>query len=1476
MDEIQFQCSGCGKILSAPANRAGKNAKCPSCGGAIQVPQTSDYGTRNPPAVDGGSAANDRIVTLACPQCASPLQVTRQLAGKMARCNKCRTLLSISTDPLRVIAVGENLRPTNGAVPVRPAPTRPEVPRVPPASDEPSRGATALQIPTTSGRQDGSPPSDLPQNVLQEPATGDGQDNEKTSQPFLNTIGFACSGCGRNVERPADRNGKCPSCGTVITIPAPAPQTEQTQDADKIKFACSQCSKDVTTTPDKAGKTAKCPACGFTLQIPKTRDYYKQNLVAAAEALLKSIELRSQGDGQQALICVVAAEQAAREVLASPCLSWLPPGYEVTALNLLGDCGWQVMDDRYEPSALNVLGHSFDRGGRLAEAQAALEKALVLGRSKGYTDQEVEIANTLCSIYALAVLREASGDNLDKAAAIASKMADLVRCHREAEGFESQEHSSALLMANGMIDAMTAEQQCDYENALALYNTLLESPYMKCSGAGTTLRWLVWTAYMRIGRILFLYQWRIQDAISCLQNAVRYSDKNDEQLREARSLLEDAMSQPPLPPQLQATLDVVRSGTAEKRLMALEELPSNLPREYFRAVQSAVTQGMLAGDGRVQLRGALILTKMGDESSTPVNTLIANLSPPWSDQVRTIKCLALLGLSYVKRRDDVVSHLVRVAQEDMDPVIRASAMYALAATGNHSAREFLDQQALDGNSAACTAIEWFSTDSERLRTAIIDGFDPQLEALRAPMTTAQDRQVELSLLDLEQEADAVRRGSRVLVGAFQKIYIVVCGMGTDGTLTPDQCLGLVRLTFGLGWIAAKALSNIRNQEQYDSRIGGFDGDYNNEQMNYCLDLIHALDEQVLKNESSSFLAANNFASDMLRFASDMLTKGDGFTRERVLGALGSVFVMGYVAAKCPDTLPHYFTIITARPVSEKVSSPPTNNIQFQCSRCSKSLNASANKAGQSAKCPSCGAASQIPQPDHGKRNRPAVDDGSGAANRPVTLSCPRCANPLQVTRQLAGKVARCNKCRTLLSISEDPLRVIAVGESHQPTNGAAQAVPVPAGQNTGDEKPVVAQIVPDTTPVVAQVVPVRQTGSDIQADRPIAGMKANVEGMRLQLLMLSVKETLLRAYCPVRKKREASADGGWLLLTLLPPTGMFLVGLVLTLAAKGVGIAVITVGVFYAICAAYASFWGPAAQKAGTALAAIGPRRQELRGLIQQQQKFRQQQNLLRPSRRAPPLPHRILAEHIPQPSVKWSDTKCSRCKYLAPRKKCACCDGQFFTRSVEPTHVCPRFELNPAQDYWSQATVHVIKEDASKETITQLLEAAIQGGLPEDEDVLARTFLASDYADLAFSHHPDDFNAGLRDPLLSEALKQLEHAVRVDVEQRYGVFAPGPNRAMLARFDTCYTALICEVFDKTLSRDALLAYLKERDAFFGRVPGDPMIYLLEALGIAYYNRGERQTAKAYFQRMVNSELEHDQETIAKMKDVARKHLQDC
>ena len=103
---------------------------------------------------------------------------------------------------------------------------------------------------------------------------------------------------------------------------------------------------------------------------------------------------------------------------------------------------------------------------------------------------------------------------------------------------------------------------------------------------------------------------------------------------------------------------------------------------------------------------------------------------------------------------------------------------------------------------------------------------------------------------------------------------------------------------------------------------------------------------------------------------------------------------------------------------------------------------------------------------------------------------------------------------------------------------------------------------------------------------------------QLKLVAASLHQTFLRLYCPLRKSREAGADGNWLLLALLPPAGVFLVALFFSLVAKGAAIAVIVVGVLYVILALYVSFMGPTAQNAEATLAAIRNRKQQLQSAI--------------------------------------------------------------------------------------------------------------------------------------------------------------------------------------------------------------------------------------------------------------------------------------
>ena len=195
---------------------------------------------------------------------------------------------------------------------------------------------------------------------------------------------------------------------------------------------------------------------------------------------------------------------------------------------------------------------------------------------------------------------------------------------------------------------------------------------------------------------------------------------------------------------------------------------------------------------------------------------------------------------------------------------------------------------------------------------------------------------------------------------------------------------------------------------------------------------------------------------------------------------------------------------------------------------------------------------------------------------------------------------------------------------------------------------------------------------------------------------------------------------------------------------------------------------------------------------------------------------------------------------------------------------------------YLSAAT-NAIATDEPCETATRLLEEAIRGGLPEDEDVRARRFLVGCYRELALQR--GEAFGHRESPLFAEAAKQLEHAVRVDSEQHYGVFDEPWARSILPRFDVGYS-LIAGTIQKTRGIDAAIKYLEEKLAIFERVPGDPMLDIMLDLGVLYYNeRRDGQRARVYMQRVLDARpipddsIEDCENCFAKRKEKARDNL---
>jgi hypothetical protein len=94
---IAVICS-CGKSMRAPAEWAGRAAKCPGCGQAVHIPGPAGHGAAPAPVRNG----NPPVVP--CPSCGKPLMVPPGMAGKLVACPACGGHVTLPGKPAGVTA----------------------------------------------------------------------------------------------------------------------------------------------------------------------------------------------------------------------------------------------------------------------------------------------------------------------------------------------------------------------------------------------------------------------------------------------------------------------------------------------------------------------------------------------------------------------------------------------------------------------------------------------------------------------------------------------------------------------------------------------------------------------------------------------------------------------------------------------------------------------------------------------------------------------------------------------------------------------------------------------------------------------------------------------------------------------------------------------------------------------------------------------------------------------------------------------------------------------------------------------------------------------------------------------------------------------------------------------------------------------------------------------------------------------------
>ena len=122
---FEVQCGQCAQRFAAAPHLAGKQVRCPGCGGAISVPLSADQApiraamadsppSFGPPPIVARTSASPWEVQ--CGQCAKRFAASEQLAGKHVRCPGCGGIITIPlTPPVNQTAPGSSFHADNSA-----------------------------------------------------------------------------------------------------------------------------------------------------------------------------------------------------------------------------------------------------------------------------------------------------------------------------------------------------------------------------------------------------------------------------------------------------------------------------------------------------------------------------------------------------------------------------------------------------------------------------------------------------------------------------------------------------------------------------------------------------------------------------------------------------------------------------------------------------------------------------------------------------------------------------------------------------------------------------------------------------------------------------------------------------------------------------------------------------------------------------------------------------------------------------------------------------------------------------------------------------------------------------------------------------------------------------------------------------------------------------------------------------------------
>ena len=176
--------------------------------------------------------------------------------------------------------------------------------------------------------------------------------------------------------------------------------------------------------------------------------------------------------------------------------------------------------------------------------------------------------------------------------------------------------------------------------------------------------------------------------------------------------------------ELNIVLQDIKLGNRERKIEAIKKI-SPADKENLQDLKPVLLDIMEKGDGQVAWYAATALAELGDQSDGTAENLIANLTPPPSENENILKYATTQSLSNIKYNPRVVDALMSAYQTDRNISVRMGCLWALGAIGDPSSKEFLEYIARQGNGeepcAAQAALELFGKgDFEEIHTRKVE------------------------------------------------------------------------------------------------------------------------------------------------------------------------------------------------------------------------------------------------------------------------------------------------------------------------------------------------------------------------------------------------------------------------------------------------------------------------------------------------------------------------------------------------------------------------------------------------------------------------------------------------------------------------------------------------------------------------------------------------------------------------------------